>query len=124
MEEILPQIIEEGSSYLLASNVLYNRNSTTTKTRVTIDGSKMTSFVAKGPCLLPKLFDLCIKFRSEPIILTCDIKKMYDSISLQKSDRPFVRFLHKNLDDNNSKIEVLEYTSISQGLADSVFWRL
>ena len=53
LNQILPELIETESTYLLPSNVLYNRTSTTTKTRVTIDGSKMGTFVQKGPCLLP-----------------------------------------------------------------------
>ena len=46
---------------------------------------------------------------------------MYDSIGLQKSDRPFVRFLHKDLYNENADMEVLEFNSISMGLPDSVF---
>ena len=121
LNQILPELIETESTYLLPSNVLYNRTSTTTKTRVTIDGSKMGTFVQKGPSLLPKLFDLCLNFRSKPVILTCDIRRMYDSIGLQKSDRPFVRFLHKDLYSENAELEVLEFNSISMGLPDSVF---
>ena len=121
LDQILPDLIETDSTYFLPSNVLYNRTSTTTKTRLTIDGSKMGSFVQKGPCLLPKLFNLCINFRSKPVILTCNIRRMYDSIGLQRSDRPFVRFLHKNFCNAYGDIEVLEFNSISMGLPDSVF---
>ena len=121
LEKILPDIVERGTAFLLATNVLYNRASQSTPTRFTIDGSKMSRFVGKGPKIIANLFKLCVKFRSKPYVVTTDLMKMYDAISLRDQDRPFLRFLHRDLENPNSEIEVLQYNSISMGLPDSVF---
>ena len=75
LEETLPAIVEKGSTFLLTTNVLYNRASTSTPTRFCIDGSKMSSFVGKGAKIIANLFKLCVNFRSIPYVVTTDLKK-------------------------------------------------
>ena len=73
----------------------------TTKVRVVYDGSArskesnltLNDFLQKGPNLIPKLFDVCIRFRRHPIIVMADIEKAFHMIKIEKSDRDVLRFL-------------------------------
>ena len=96
----------------------------TTKVRVVYDGSaKMVNFLSlndclqKGPNLIPKLFNILIKFRSYAITLTADIEKAFLMIGINESDRDYLRFLWlKHPKDRESEVMHLRFTRLVFGL--------
>ena len=63
------------------------------------ESSKYTSepsineLLESGPCLLPLLYDILLRFRLGPIGITADIKQAFLQISVAKEHRNFLRFL-------------------------------
>ena len=47
----------------------------------------------KGPNGIPHLFDILLKFRSNPIGLVADIEKAFHQIVIEQKDRDAIRFL-------------------------------
>ena len=86
-EEIKLDIIEKVNSPCIFTNFMYlphreviKENRSTTKICVVFDPSvkvkdnpSLNDILYKGPCLLPKLYDLLLVFRVKPIALTGDI---------------------------------------------------
>ena len=75
-------------------------NRETSKVRAVFDGSsKYTSepsineLLESGPCLLPLLYDILLRFRLGPIGITADIKQAFLQISVAKEHQNFLRFL-------------------------------
>ena len=73
----------------------------TTKIRIVFDGSAKTAksepsinkCLQTGPNLIPKLFDVLVRFRSHRIAVTADIEKAFLMISIIPADRDVLRFL-------------------------------
>ena len=72
----------------------------TTKVRVIYDGSAtshecnivLNDCLQVGPNLIPKLFNVLIRFRCYQVALTGDIEKAFLMISIRESDRDMLRF--------------------------------
>ena len=50
-------------------------------------------YLYKGPCLLPKLYDLLLAFRAKPIAPTGDIEKVFLQIVVYKYHRDLLHWL-------------------------------
>ena len=96
----------------------------TTKVRVVYDGSaksnesslSLNDCLHKGPNLIPKLFDVLIRFRNHPIALTGDIKKAFLMVGIEENDRDMLRFLWlSNPHDVNSELLHLQFTRLVFG---------
>ena len=96
------------------------------KMRIVYDASAKTfdpslnKCVETGPCLLPKLFDILVRFRSFPYGITSDIQSAFLNIRVDKRDRNYLRFLW--LDDINKlqpEIVVKRFTSVLFGMSCS-----
>ena len=96
----------------------------TTKVRVVYDGSaksnesslSLNDCLHKGPNLIPKLFDVLIRFRNHPIALTGDIKKAFLMVGIEENDRDMLRFLWlSNPHDVNSELLHLRFTRLVFG---------
>ena len=79
------------------------KEQSTTKVRIVYDGStkfndsiSLNDCLQMGPNLIPKLFDVLIRFRSSRIALTADIEKAFLMIGISESDRDKLRFLWFN----------------------------
>ena len=86
---IIEEAKEEKSKDKFSENIHYlphhavlRHYRETTKVRIVYDGSAKTSgnsslndCLQVGPNLIPQLFDVLVKFRSNPIALTADIEK-------------------------------------------------
>ena len=73
----------------------------TTKLRVVYDGSAKTrmdplslnDFLKTGPNMIPRLFDVLVKFRWQTIAVTADIEQAFLMVSIAPQDRDVLRFL-------------------------------
>ena len=72
----------------------------TTKTRIVFDAASKTGnnpslndCLHSGPCLLPLIFDILLRFRIRDLVLVADIKQAFLKIEIDEGDRDFLRFL-------------------------------
>ncbi|UYV67935.1 hypothetical protein LAZ67_5002542, partial [Cordylochernes scorpioides] len=79
------------------------REQSSTKLRVVFDASCKTSnnyslneFLHTGPKLQHDIFNILVKFRTNPIAFTGDIEKMYRQIKVNSSDLDFQRIFWRN----------------------------
>ena len=98
----------------------------TTKTRVVFDASakygevSLNDVLLQGPKLQNDLFDVLLRFRRDPVALMCDIREMYLQIKLEPSDRPYHRFLWRDLNDEQDP-DVFEFERVVFGVNSSPF---
>lgn len=100
----------------------------TTKVRIVYDGSakpgdqehSLNDCLETGPNFIPHIFDLLIKFRSNPIALTADIEKAFLMVGMKKEDKDMLRFLwfDNPLRDDPTTI-VLRFNRLMFGLRPS-----
>ena len=74
-------------------------NRKTSKVTIVFDGSSkykgepsINELLEAGPCLLPLLYDIHLRFRLGPIVITVDIKSAFLQIPVAK-EQNFFRFL-------------------------------
>ena len=112
-EQLKMGIIEEINTPGVPNNVTYlphraviKENRATTKLRIVFaasaksnkDNVSLYEILYKGPCMLPALYNLLLKFRMKPIAITADIEKAYLQIRVNECHRDLLRFLwYKNL---------------------------
>ena len=71
----------------------------TDKTRIVFDCSvkvgkvSLNECLLQGPDLLNSLLGILLRFRSNSVALSCDIKKMFHQFHVDEHDRDFLRFL-------------------------------
>ena len=98
----------------------------TTKTRIVFDASakcggvSLNDIIYQGPKLQRELFDVLLRYRKHPIALVCDIEEMYLRIKIPEKDRPFHRFLWRDLNQNKSP-DVYEFSRVVFGVNSSPF---
>ena len=104
-------------------------NRETSKVRAVFDGSsKYTSepsineLLESGPCLLPLLYDILLRFRLGPIGITADIKQAFLQISVAKEHQNFLVFLRfDDIFDIDPSIIVYRFTRVVSDLNSSPF---
>ena len=78
----------------------------TTKVRIVFDasaiyqGRSLNTETLTGPKLQSNIFDILVRFRKELVALVGDVSQMYHQLVLQPDDRPFHRFLWRDLDSS------------------------
>ena len=76
----------------------------TTKIRIVFDASakcqgvSLNDAIFAGPKLQQSLFEVLLRFRKNPVAVVCDVAEMYLQVELLPSDRPFHRFLWREMD--------------------------
>jgi hypothetical protein len=78
----------------------------------TANDVSLNDVIYSGPCIQAKLFDILIRNRFFPVIVTADVEKFYRQVRLLPEDSRHMRILWKM----NGKIEEYEPTTISQGI--------
>ena len=68
-------------------------------------GVSLTDAICPGPKLQRDLFHVLLRFRKNPVALACDIAEIYLRIEVAPEDRPFHRFLWRDLDLQKSPEE-------------------
>ena len=91
---------DKKSGFFMPHHAVFKESSSTTKTRVVLNGSAESSTgvslndtLMVGPTLQNSIFVLHLRFRLHNIALTADIEKMYKQILVRPSDRKYQRIL-------------------------------
>ena len=86
--------------HYLPHHPVVKQNRSTTKVWIVYDGSatsherpSLNDCLQVGPNLIPKLFNVLVRFRCQPITLTADIEKAFLMVSITEEDRDMLRFL-------------------------------
>ena len=98
--EKVNEVCEPGTSHYLPHRAVIKENRDTSKVRTVFDGSSkqksqpaLNELLHSGPCLLPLLYDILLRFRLGTIAITADIKQAFLQILVDKKDQNFLRFL-------------------------------
>ena len=109
--EILPpseEILLPCFAHYLPCRAIVKENRETTKVRIVFDGSvhspsepSIIDVLYYGPCLLPLILDILIRFRTKKIGIVADVKKAFHQVEIVKKNCDFLRFLwFKNISYN------------------------
>ena len=99
---------------------------TTTKTRIVFDASakrkgiSLNDRIYQGPKLQTSLVSVLVRFRQNQIALMCDIAEMYLQIELKPEDKPFHRFLWRDLNQGKPP-DTYEFNRVVFGVNASPF---
>ena len=115
--------------HYMPHHAVVKQGRSTTKVRVVYDGLAtshecniaLNDCLQVGPNLIPKLFNVLIRFRCYQVALTGDIEKAFLMISIRESDRDMLRFLW--LEDplqESSKLLHFRFTRLVFGLRPSL----
>ena len=119
---------EEKTHYLTHHCVLRNE-AVSSKLRIVYNGSlrvgnnpSLNNCLHSGPSLIPKIFDMLIRFHSFRIPLTADLSKAFLMISIKPEDREYLRFLWlEDITLDNPRILILRFLRLVFGLTSSPF---
>ena len=81
---------------------------TPTKTRIVFDASAgaddvcLNNYIHRGPKLQCDLIYVLLRFRRFPVAVTCDVSEVYLQIELQPEDRPYHRFLWRDMEEREA----------------------
>ena len=130
IEEVKTEIDDKFSAdvHYLPHHAVLRRDRETTKVRVVYDGSakspgnnySLNDCLQVGPNLIPQLFDVLVKFRSDPIALTADIEKAFLMVSMDEASKDMLRFLwFKNPIETTPEVIQLRFCRLVFGLRPS-----
>lgn len=109
IEEVPPESQVEGPVYYMPHRPVVKESSLTTKIRPVFDASakgyngvSLNDCLETGPCLLPSLVDIIMRFRRWRIAITADITKAFLQVLVDSQDRDVHRFLWN--DGGNQKV--------------------
>ena len=80
----------------------------------TYQGRSLNTDTLPGPKLQSNIFDILVRFRKELVALAGDVSQMYHQLVLQPVDRPFHRFLWRDLDPSREP-EMYEFQRFGFG---------
>ena len=130
IEEVKTEVDDKFSEdmHYLPHHAVLRRDRETTKVRVVYDGSakspgnnySLNDCLQVGPNLIPQLFDVLVKFRSDPIALTADIEKAFLMVSMDEASKDMLRFLwFKNPIETTPEVIQLQFCRLVFGLRPS-----
>ena len=129
---VIEKLVEAGAvgnvTYLPHREVIRNDKSST-KVRVVYDGgvkrkNKVNEALQKGPALNTHMYELLLKFRIYPIVITADIEKAYLQIEVDKKHRNFLRFLwYLDVFAEEAKIVKYRFCRVTFGITPSQYLR-
>ena len=104
IRRVLPTEEKNEVEWLLPHFPVIRPDRATTKVRIVFDasatyqGRSLNTETLPGPKLQSNIFDILVRFRKELVALAGDVSQMYHQLVLQPVDRPFHRFLWRDLD--------------------------
>ena len=127
VDENSPVVV--GNVHYLSHRAINREDKETTKKRIVYDGSahlrghiSLNDMLEKGPCLLPKIFEMQVRFRCYKYGVISDIKQAFLQIFLKEEYRDLVRFLWvSDINVDNPEIVMKRFTRVLFGLAPSPF---
>ncbi|KAL5018700.1 hypothetical protein ScPMuIL_004422 [Solemya velum] len=127
VEKLSPsQVTEKAGGWYLPHFPVVRPEKATTKTRVVFDASAkcdgvcLNDMIHQGPKLQKDLFDVLLRFRKHHVALVCDIKEMYLRIKIAPEDRPYHRFLWRDIDTEKPP-DVYQFNTLVFGVNASPF---
>lgn len=124
IEEVPDNEIKNKGHYLPHRPVI-KENSATTKIRPVFDASarekdkpSLNDCLEKGPNLIELIPSILLRFRENKIGVISDIKKAFLQISIQPSDRDFLRFIWV---DTNNCVKIYRHRRVVFGVNCSPF---
>ena len=117
---------KEENQWFLPHFPVIREDRATTKVRIVLDaavkhkGKSLNDTIRPGPKLQRELVDVLTRFRLAPVALSGDITEMFLQVELQEKDRPYHRFLWRNLDTSREP-DVYEFQRLVFGNTASPF---
>ena len=117
MRKVPPDEPKPNSEWLLPHILVVRPDKATTKVCIVFDasaeanGKSVNTESLPGPKLATEVFDILARFRKEPMVLVGDISQMYHQVSMNPVDRPFHRFLWREL-DRDREPDVYEFSRV------------
>ena len=129
IENVENEIWKAGDVHYIPHREVVRQDRDTTKIRIVYDASakvkngiSLNECLETGPCMLPKIFEILVRFRCYRYALTSDIKSAFLNIRVNEEDRDFLRFLWvDNITNPDPAIVIKRFTSVLFGLAPSPF---
>lgn len=123
---LLYQNAEGLSKYFIPHFAVLRPDSTSTQLRVVFDASTPTSsklslnqITYKGYQVQPNLFDILVRFRTYPYVLTCDIQKAYRQIRINPDQTFLLNILWRDSPDD--QLQCLELQTVTYGTAPASY---
>ena len=118
-----------GSTHYLPHRAVIRENHSTKKVRIVFDGSahnenepSINNVLYSGPCLLPLIFGILVRFRIGKIGIVADVKQVFLQIERSEEHRNFLRFLwFKDVFSTNSEQIILHFKRVIFVLTCSPF---
>ena len=117
-----------GTVHYIPHRTVIRDDRDTTKIRVVYDASanknrpSLNESLETSPCLLPKIFDILVRFRVYKYGLTSDIKTTFLNIRIVEVERDFLKFLWiSNIEEDEPEVIVKRFISVEFGLKCSPF---
>ena len=127
IEEVKDDETFENAHYLPHRAVIRNEKDTT-KVRVVFDASaklpgqpSLNDVLYSGPCLLPLVHDILLRFRLGEIAIVADIQQAFLQISIDMVHRNFLRFLWFEDIFSSDLIKTFRFARVMFGLTCSPF---
>ena len=77
------------------------------------DELSLNDCLYSGPCLLPAIYDILLRFHLGKIGLVSDIKLAFLNIAMAEEHRDLLRFLwYENVDAGYPKVIILRFTRV------------
>ena len=116
-----------GVVYYIPHKPVVRETAETTKVRIVYDAStkanneapSLNQYLNPGPPLQNDLWNVLVRMRFHPVLLSGDIKQAFLQVRIRKSDRDALRF-HWG-PDASSEVETLRFTRALFGLTSSPF---
>ena len=118
-----------GSVHYLPHRPVVHQSRDTTKVRTVFDTSahvhnepSLNDVLYSGPCMLPLLHDISIRFRIGKISVVADVQQAFLQIEFDENHRDFLRFIwFDNVLSNNPSYVLLRFARVVFGLTYSPF---
>ena len=115
-----------GDVHYIPHHAVIRPEKETSRVRIVYDASSnhpsLNDCIEKGPCLLPLIFDILVRFCSYKVALTSDIKQAYHNVEVNEEDRDFLRFLWVNdINAESPNLVVYRFRRVIFGLIASQF---
>ncbi|XP_055589536.1 uncharacterized protein LOC129741775 [Uranotaenia lowii] len=126
MVQVNDDIDPNVPNYYLPHHPVVKSSSSTTKVRVVFDASNKTpggpslnDALLVGPTVQSDLRSIVMRSRTHPIILICDVEKMYRQISVAAEDLPLQRIVWRKFSDQ--PLRTYQLTTVTYGTAAAPF---
>lgn len=116
-----------GKEFCIPHKAVVKKEAESTKLRIVYDASarednakpSLNDCLHPGPSLQNQLWDILVKSRFNPVLLTSDLKKAFLQIRIKQEERHSLRFHWK--EPNSDEIKIYRFTRALFGLTSSPF---